>query len=201
MDHPKPCTQKFTNLLSNTNLFSAAEQEKIRQVVLKYQNVTTNSGPAGSFFQGWQFRRMRYTDLGVPTNYITVACFNYTNHQAKEEVYAYSGSRYIMAKFRKQNGDGYNVCFADNVLMQYQEFKNFLPDGLFVVVQDPKREHCGMWTRFDRGMAVGRIISWQRKDERQDVFEIGSEAEFKEPFNYLKYQSVPIDFGWDEISN
>jgi hypothetical protein len=198
MDHHIPCQPEYTNLLSNTNLFSIAEQEKIKEVTLKYQNVTTNSGPAGTVFKGWELRRRRYVDLGLPTNTFSVACFSYTNSDAREQIDASGDAKHIIAKFRTPTGDGYDVAIVDNILMSYQEYKNELPDGLFVVVQDPKLEHCGMWARFTKGKVLGKFIVWQMND--QSGFQIMAEAEFKDPFDFLKYQSIPIDFAWDEVS-
>lgn len=204
MDHHLPCPQKYTNLFSNTNLFTLTEQEKLRNVALKYQKVTTNSGPAGSVFSNWELRRMKYTELGVATNIFLVACFNYTNCNAREEIYAYSGSKNIIAKFRTSTGDGYDVCLINNTLTVYQEYKNEVLDGLLVGVHDPNhlddKVHCGMWTRFTKGKVFGKFITWGQDDfESQAGFEIGAEAEFKEPFDFLKYQSIPIVLAWIEV--
>ena len=47
-DKEAPCPSEYTNSLSNTNLFTAEEQMWIKQVLVKYKNVTTNSGPPGT---------------------------------------------------------------------------------------------------------------------------------------------------------
>ncbi len=205
-DHPKPCPPEYTNLLSNTNLFTFAEQEKLKDVALKYQNVTTNSGPAGSVFKNWGLRRMKHTDLGIPTNTFWVACFSYTNSDAREEINAYAGPKFINAKFRTTTGDGYDVVVVDNILFAYQEYKHGVLDGLFVGVHDPNHpddvEHCGMWTRFIDGKILGKFIIWGPIDYTKEKggFQIVAEAEFKEPFDFLKYQSIPIDLAWTEVS-
>src|SRR5208337_4989301 len=46
----KTCPIKYTNVLSNTNLFSLEEQTLLRDVFIKYKHVTTNSGPPGTQF-------------------------------------------------------------------------------------------------------------------------------------------------------
>ena len=209
--HSKPCSEKYTNLFSNTNLFSIQEQMRIAEVAQKYLNVTTNSGPAGTVFKRWGLRQMKYSKLTGETNPFLVACFAYTNFTAQEEIGTRNNS--IIAKFRTQNGDGYNVTFKNNFLVTYREFKRGKSDGLFVLAHDPiypyPDEHCGMWAHFSSGRAVGKFIVWQRSpphdliEIREEIkvterteFRIVAEAEFKEPFNFLKYQSIPIDLSW-----
>ena len=77
--HPKDCPLKYTNLLSNTHLFSAGEQKLIRDVMVNYKYVSTNSGPPGSVFLNWGLRERK-----MPwTNEIyRVACFGFTNSTA-----------------------------------------------------------------------------------------------------------------------
>lgn len=48
LDQEVPWPPEFTNSLSNTNLFTTEEQMMIREVLVKYKNVTTNSGPPGT---------------------------------------------------------------------------------------------------------------------------------------------------------
>ena len=206
-DHPIPCPPEHTNLLSNTNLFSPAEREKLEEVSLKYQNVTTTNGAAGSVFEGWKLRRMKqYAGLRVPTNTFLVACFAYTNSGAREEIKSKSPGN-ITARFRTKAGDGYDVVFAKYSLFAYQEYKHDILDGLFIAVHDPNnandKEHCGMWTRFINGKILGKFIMWGPNSFtiNQSGFKIVAEAEFKEPFDFLKYQSTPFDFAWEEVSS
>ncbi|HXE42931.1 MAG TPA: hypothetical protein VN516_07885, partial [Candidatus Baltobacteraceae bacterium] len=44
----QPCPSEFANSVSNTNLFTSEEQQMIRDIFVKYKNVTTNSGPPGT---------------------------------------------------------------------------------------------------------------------------------------------------------
>jgi hypothetical protein len=207
-DHPKLCLPEYTNLISNTNLFSIAEQNKLNEVTLKYQNVTTNSGPAGSVFKGWGLRRTKYPALGVPTNVFWVACFTYTNSDAQEEIRS-DAVGYIKVRFRTPTGDGYDVSFVKNALITYQEYKHGMLDGLFVALgliapSNPKyEEHCGAWARFVNGKILGKFIMWGPNNlvGKQVGFQIVAEAEFKEPFDFLKYQSIPIDLAWTEVPN
>jgi len=203
-DHPIPCPPEYTNLLSNTNLLSITEQEELREVSLKYQNVITTNGPAGSVFKGWSLRRMKqHAGLRVPTNTFWVACFAYTNSNAHEEIKSQPGN--ITARFRSKAGDGYDVVFAGNSLFAYQEYKHGVLDGLFIVGNDPNnpndKEHCGMWARFVNGKILGKFIMWGPNSftSSQSGFKIVAEAEFKESFDFLKYQSIPFDLAWTEV--
>ncbi len=91
-----PCPPKYTNVISNTNLFSHAEQKLLQEIPLKYENVTTNSGPPGSFLVG----------LNKNTNGYWVTLFRYTNSDAQDVITF--GWR-ITAKYADKTNDGYEV--------------------------------------------------------------------------------------------
>jgi hypothetical protein len=200
LDHPKFCSQEYTNLISNTNLFSLSEQKELTAVSLKYQNVTTNSGPTGSVFIRWVLRQRPEVKLTNEstwievTNIFQVACFAYTNSDSKEEI-AFFPDNEIDARFRTKAGDGYDVLLFKNAIIKYQEYKNGLLDGLFAEIHDPNniddKEHCASWTRFVNGKIFGKYIMWQDG-------EIGVMADFKQPFDFLKYQTIKMDLSWSE---
>jgi hypothetical protein len=209
-DHPKPCPPEYTNLISNTNLFSLDEQKKIMEVTLKYKNVTTNSGPPSSVFKGFGLRQLKYADSTGTNSKLWIARFTYTNSEDQEEIWSYYGQNIV--KFRTEAGDGYDAMFRNNFLITYMEYKDRLPDGLFVFAHDPMYpyadEHCAMWTRFVKGKALGKFIVWQvsptqdqpdSKITDSTTFKIAAEADFKEPFDFLKYQSIPIETTWTEV--
>ena len=81
------CPLKYTNVLSNTNLFSMEEQEIIRNIFVKYKNVTTNSGPPGTMLAD-----LYKTNYVIKTKNRTVdveniiANFQYTNLDAHERI-------------------------------------------------------------------------------------------------------------------
>jgi len=189
-DHPKPCPPEYTNLISNTNLFSLAEQKKLKEVTLKYQNVTTNSGPAGSIFKRWGLRQEK---VETWTNTFWVACFAYTNSDNQDEI-CQNSPGCVVARFRARAGDGYDVSVINGSIFAYQEYKNELLNGLFVVLHDPNnpsdQEHCGMWSRFVKGKILGKFIVWGKDGKIQDL------AEFKEPFDFLKNASTKLDLAW-----
>jgi len=187
-EHSKPCTPENTNLLSNTNLFSPAEQQLLKEIPLKYKSVTTNSGPAGTVFKGLAVRQWKLQQELVKT--FPVSCFVYTNFEAREEI-AFMSSRTTIASFRTQFGDGYDVNLIDGELVQYQQYKNGVLDGLciggvFDVV------HCGHWARFVKGKLLGNFYYWDREGN------IIMDAEFKEPFDFLKYEMKKFDLAWTE---
>ena len=198
MEHPKPCPSDYTNLLSNLNLFSLTEQEKMKKVALKYKSVTTNSGPYGSVFQGFALRQTEGVRLiekstwTVVINTFPVACFTHTNSGAKEEI-ASSFNGEIVARFRTQAGDGYDVLLIDGVINKYQEYKSGILDGLFVEIHDPNNHnddnHCIYWARFANGKIWGKFLMWQ--DGQIIVM-----AEFKKPFDILKFQTIKMDLAW-----
>jgi len=91
----QPCPPEFANSVSNTNLFTHEEQQMIRDIFVKYKNVTTNSGPPGTILinfyktnfviqpiywvktNDWNRRR---------TNELWVSDFQYTNSESREEI-------------------------------------------------------------------------------------------------------------------
>lgn len=144
--------------------------------MLKYRNVTTTNGPAGSVFAGWKKCRMKHTELGVATNAFLVACFAYKNSDAHEEIRSeYPG--YITAKYRSGSGDGYDVAFINGSLATYQEYSRGVLDGLLVAMSPnttSNEEHCSAWMRFNYGRILGKFIMWGSNPAgNQNAIEIG----------------------------
>jgi hypothetical protein len=190
-EHRIPCPPEYTNLLSNTNLFSTAEVQRLKAIPLKYKSITTNSGPAGAIFKGMVERQWRF---GNRITTFRVSCFAYTNFNAWEEI-SISGAEETMVNFRLESGDGYNVQLSDGRnarVIRYEEYKNGVLDGLYVS-QGFDEDHCTMWARFVRGKIVGKFISWNHYGQ------IDAEAEFKEPFDFLKYAVGKADMSWDKV--
>ena len=90
-----PSPLSYTNLVSNTNLFSPADHELLTGIPIKYKNVTTNSGPLGTVFLG-----LSNSVAGL------VAQFEHTNSGAREVI---TFTQMKSAKFRTKSGDGYDV--------------------------------------------------------------------------------------------
>src|SRR5208282_4493353 len=81
LSSPIPCPVKYTNRLSNTNLFSLEEQKSLKTIPIKYRNVTTNTGPPGSVLT-----RLDNAAFGEDNKEGIVAHFSYTNSVAQEEI-------------------------------------------------------------------------------------------------------------------
>jgi hypothetical protein len=164
------CPPEYTNVLSNTNLFSSAEQNLLTEIPLIYKNVTTNSGPPGSVLTGLN-----------KTNGYYVAFFQYTNSGAMDEVTFSYYSNVKSAKFRTASGDGYNIETGDIngiSILNFDSVKHGIVDGLSASVPD---NHCIRWMHFANGKAVNRWFEWGAKD----AYFI--EIKVKAPVDYFKY--------------
>jgi len=186
-EHPQVCSMEYTNLISNTNLFSVTDQKLFQEITLKYRGVATNQGPVGTVFKETGFRQWK---AGKLIKIFPIVCFVYTNSAAQEEI-AFS-DRAFFAKYRTQQGDGYDVQFIDGSLNEYQEYKNGVLDGLCTIFGG-NVNHCNIWARFVKGKIVGKFIMWG-----EDGL-IRLEAEFNTPFDYLKNQTVKFDLAWTEV--
>jgi len=171
-----PCPSKYTNLISNTNLFSSAEQKLLLEIPLKYQNVTTNAGPLGSVL----------TALNKDINGHWVASFQYTNSDARDEV---TFGAWKSAKFLNKSGDGYGVNMdymvgksAESIVL-FCQLKHGMTDGLLADYYD--NGHCLSWMRFSNGMAVGKWLEWNSDGG------LRLEVEFKTPYDFQKHYHPP----------
>ena len=127
------CPLQFTNILSNTNLFTLEEQQLLNQAGVKYKDVTTNSGPQGSILTS-----LLKTNLDW-----CIARFQYTNSDATDEVvFRFRRGSFppiiSAAKYRTVSGDGYNVAIGlkgdspDVPVSEFVQFKNGVEEGLHV---------------------------------------------------------------------
>lgn len=168
---PKPCPSEYTNIISNTNLFSLDEQKLMKEIPLKYKNVTTNSAPTDSKFVG----------IGLGSFWLdgfTIERFHQTNSEAQVEVFfdKHNG-RVAGVSFRTKSGDGYDVSFYDRgVIESFRQFKHGQLDGLWA---DFDGDHCSAWMRFSNGKAIGKWLVWNRTGS------LYMEAEFKQPFDFI----------------
>ena len=189
-EHEMPCPLQYTNLFSNTNLFSPVEQKLLKEIPLKYQSVTTNAGPVGTVFKGIELRQWKIERPRSVTMTLSVSCFTYTNSNAREEIGNYGGTTIVI--FRTRFGDGYNLQISHNRLLQYQEYKDGKLDGLCIKsIFDA--DHCNEWARFVKGKIVGKFIGWSQNGK------IDMEAKFKEPFDFLKSTFGKFDLAWTEV--
>ncbi len=173
-----PCPPEYTNLISNTNLFSAAEQILLHEIVQKYKDVTTNSGPAGSILVG----------LNKDTNGFWVANFQQTNSDVRDEITFSFVKKRIMCL--NKNGDGYGASVeylfgkSDDATVDVCQFKHNLRDGLIVSFYN--NGHCLTWMRFSNGLAIGKWLEWN------SVGGLTTEVEFRTPYDFERHYHVPM---------
>lgn len=187
-NHPQASGTELTNLLSNTNLFTARERAQIELLKLKYQHVTTNSGPVDTVFVKKALRQIRW---GTYTNTFRAHFFSYTNSTALEEV-ASPGDieTYIWAKYRTPEGDGYNVIFYEGNIAAYQQFTAGKLNGLWVQFSDDGK--IGRWQRFEQGKAVGQHLMWDRTGE------IVERIVFESLYDLQKNAVGNLSMDWEE---
>jgi hypothetical protein len=182
------CPPQYTNVISNTNLFTAAEQKLLQEVLAKYKGVTTNSGPPGSVLTGLD-----------RTNSWWVAHFSYTNSGAHEDITfgdASAEGRFNstydgfvagltpFARFRNNRGDGYDVRMGRPDVDRLSstmvaQIRQGVVNGLFV---DFENDHCETLLRFVNGKAVHQWFTWDvRRGNRFVLITI------KSPLDYFKY--------------
>jgi hypothetical protein len=176
----EPCPLKYTNTLSNTNLFTPEEQKLLNNVLAKYKNyqeLKTNSGPPGSVL--FSLCKTNYTVLNRKyENW--VACFRYTNLDAKEEIHF--GSSSISTRFLTKAGNGYVVGIGPiggGLRLQFMQLKQGEPNGLYAVFVNSRLE--SYHHSFDR-MTIGRYMMWNPLTGRLLL-----QAEFKEPYDLRKH--------------
>ena len=192
------CPVEFTNVLSNTNLFTPEEQKLIKEVSVKYQNVTTNSGPADTLLVN--LYKTNYTVQAIDKavnveNY--VACFQHTNSHTREEIIFGGG---VLIRVRNKANDGYNVafnCTRGGTLLSFWEVKQNLINGLFITFDDNRPQgmtwdyklanfdgsHLEEYRRYTNGMVFGKYLMWNPQSGNLLV-----EANFKEPYDLEKHR-------------
>jgi hypothetical protein len=194
----KPSPPKFTNTLSNTNLFTPEQQKVIREAFVKYKNVTTNSGPpdtvlAGLYKSNFVFKTQNRT--GEVENW--VADFRYTNSTAHEEIRFGKG---FSARFRNASNDGYNVFFTrtgSGTLFSFGEVKNNLVNGLFARFEDNHAQgmtwdfrlanfdgnYLEEYRHYTNGLVLGDFLLWDKSGNML------LEANFKTPYEFEKHRT------------
>lgn len=170
---PQSCPPEYTNTISNTNLFSPAEQILLTELPLKYKDVTTNSPPKGSIFTGMDKSANPFFMEGF-----TIGRFQHTNSEAQVKVFftEMNNGNGIGASFRNKAGDGYEVLFNNDVIAGFRQFKHGQLDGLWA---DFDGGRCSSWMRFSEGKAVGKWLVWNRTGS------LYMEAEFKAPYDFI----------------
>jgi hypothetical protein len=193
-----PCPLEYTNMLSNTNLFTFEEQKTIQEVFIKYKNVTTNSGPQGtelvSLYKTNYIVKAMNKDWPVEK---WVASFQYTNSNAKEEIRL--GGNVLFASFRTESNDGYNVNITSTgsgPILRFIEFRNGVVSGILAEFANTHQswtndyrqdefDGCPVdeYRQYTNGLVLGKYLMWNPKNNNLIL-----EAEFKEPYNFEKHR-------------
>jgi hypothetical protein len=187
---------RFTNVISNTYLFSLEEVRSLREILAKYENVTTNSPPPGSVLKSLE-----------RTNACWIAHYIYTNSRAHEDIMCPKSSTKTVhgsdrgytcfirgfgsdpiAKYRTESGDGYDIVFgagngrldvtSDLILTQ---IRGGVPNGLFMMFRDG---HFDEAVHLVNGKAIGKWFI----DARGSLCEI----KVKSPVDFFWYMTQEI---------
>ncbi len=194
--HPVPCPLQYTNRLWNTNLFSLEEQKMLKAIPLKYKNVTTNVAPAGGVMT--RLDKVTFAAVyseGNPSDIEGIAThFAYTNSNAQEDVVFFSKSD-KMVKYQSTPGNGYYVHLLDGDIAVYQELRDGVLNGLFVMMDNDRVE---FWLRFTNGKATGNFYMWAPLNalSQTDGDGLSVQAKFKKPYDFLKYEQIRFDLLW-----
>lgn len=206
-DKGDPCPAQYTNLLSNTNLFTPEQQITIKEALAKYKNVTTNSGPPGTIL----ISCYRTNFIAAPlywvetnaywmahrTNGMWVSVFQYTNSDAREEVRLGAG---ISARFTNNSNDGYTVSVAQTgsgSLLSFTERKHGSATGLLVRFADLHAQgikwdrrladfsdgHLQEYMQITNGMVLGKWLMWN-----PSTGGLVMAAECKEPYDWNNHR-------------
>lgn len=184
-----PCPSEYTNVISNTNLFTADEQKLLKEFPLKYGKTTTNSGPPGSVLV-----ELKVYPLKVywGTNWLWFARFQFTNSDVWDEVSP--GGDLLRHKVRNKTGDGFDLNIIPNqprdsgyvggsgAQYWYQQIKHGVKDGLSVEIIHG--DHCVQWMRYSNGKAVDKWLYWDPNYNKLMIW-----AKFKEPYDISRFSN------------
>jgi hypothetical protein len=180
-----PCPPEYTNVISNTNLFTAYEQKLLNDIASDYGNEVSNTVPPGSVLVSFKATPIQ-TSWG--THWDWVARLQFTNSDLTDEISP--GGDLFRHKVRNTEGDGYDFGIVptklDHVPYDYtgvagpefwfQQIKHGVKDGLSVSIIHG--DHCQQWMRYSNGWAVDKKLYWDPNYDKLAIW-----AKFKEPFD------------------
>jgi len=188
-DHEQPCPLEYTNVLSNTNLFTPQERKLIELIPLIYGNITTNSGPQGTMRLSL---RKKYTLFAMWP--VWIARFQFTNSDMEDEVVFNQYGRPGTHRVRNKAGDGYDVNAlrmesgsqygGSAPAFQLFQYKHGVLDGLYVEIHG---DYCMRWMYFSNGLAVDQWLVWSPYGDKLSIW-----VKFKKPYDYWKYSRTGI---------
>jgi hypothetical protein len=193
----QPCPPEFTNTLSNTNLFTPEEQRLIKDVFVKYADVTTNSGPHGTKLVALYKTNVVYQLKGKTVNSERlIGQFQYTNSDGKEEIAFGTG---LSAKYRSESDDGYNVYIVrtgSGSILSFTAVRKGRINGVLAQFYDLHPQgmnwdykHASLtnsvlaeYRHITNGLVFGNYFLWDIKGRLMLA------AEFKEPYDFEKHR-------------
>jgi hypothetical protein len=189
MDDEVACPPEFTNIISNTNLFTLDEQKLLNETLSNYINVRSNIAPIGSVLVSY-----RATPLRVywGTNWQWVSHFQFTNSDLSDEVS--QGGDLFRHKVRNKAGDGFDFNIVPDMPRDsgfgggsgpegwFQQIKHGVKDGLSIEIVHG--DHCSQWMRYSNGMAVDKWLIWDANKPDLILW-----AKFKEPYDISRFQN------------
>jgi len=208
----EPCPMEYTNVISNTKLFTTDEQKMIKEVLGKYKNVTTNSGPPGTILVNFYKTNFIAPPLywvktnafwmAHRTNEIWVVHFQYTNSEGQEEIRIGAG---MSAKFTNKSNDGYNASIVrtgDGSLLNFTEIQHGSASGVLVRFADLHAQgttwdyrladfsdsHPQEYMQITNGMMRGKWFIWNASNGGLMLA-----AESKEPYDWNNHR-IKIPF-------
>jgi hypothetical protein len=195
----QPCPLRYTNALSNTNLFTLEQRTTITEAFAKYKNVTTNSGPPGTVLSS-----LYRTNLSVEVKAVNrtfeaedwVVRYQYTNSEAYVEA---NIGKSLLVRFRTKSKDGYNVEFnrtGNGTMLGFGEVKRGVVCGVLARFEDPHVQGSNWdyrhaiftnsqlveYRQYTNGMVHGKFLVWNAHNGRLMI-----EADFKQPFDWNKH--------------
>lgn len=197
----QPCPARYTNLLSNTNLFTSEQQEEIKTAFSKYRAVTANHGPAGTVLV--DSYKTNYAFKADDKRFAaeeTISVFQYTNRDAREVIRIGAGFR---AEYRTGSNVGYDVSFirtGAGTLLGFGEIRDNKPHGVFVRLVDMHPQGLAWdykkadfessllseYKQYSRGYVLGRLFMWNVKNGNLQV-----QAEFTRPYDWNQNRLQP----------
>jgi hypothetical protein len=189
-DEEAPCPPEYTNIISNTNLFTPEEQRFLNEIPVKYGNVTSNSGPAGSVLVSY---RATLVSHYWGTEWLWLSRFQFTNSDLTDEVSP--GGDLLRHVVRNKAGDGFDLNINPNEprssgfgggsgpMYWFKQVKHGVKAGLSVEIVHG--DHCSSWMQYSNGMAVDKWLGWDPNKPYLIIW-----AKFKQPCDIDKL------FGW-----
>lgn len=195
------CPTKYTNLLSNTNLFTSKQQQEIETAFSKYRGVTVNHGPAGTaLVDSYKTNYAFNADDKRFDAEETLSIFQYTNRDAREIIRIGAGFR---AEYRTGSNDGYDVSFTRTgagTLLGFGEIRDNKPHGVFVRFVDMHPQGLAWdyknadfessllseYKQYSSGYVLGHFFMWNVKNGNLQV-----QAEFTRPYDWNRNRLQP----------